>query len=256
MAGYLIFIPAGSPNAQPRQLLADLGLGGLCDDDLPDALPVAVGPTGAGGVLLTWCLSPGAPQLGYYPDDQEWQAMSDRTWWFGREKGQTVTPDSVSRRRLFTSLTTTLADGNEWRIPLARELPRTWGLDPLGRFQRNVQPQFQSFVELSARVYDSLLGAGESLSVNAGDGVPVPEAWEFICRSLAMNYRLCPEIIAAIGLIDDSNFASVLLATAETATINTLLGRYATVAAELVVPAAPAAADLSDSELEPEGIES
>lgn len=254
MAGYLLFIPGGSPNAQPRDLLAGVGLGYLCDDDTPDAIPVSVGPTGAGGVMLAWCTAIGAPRLGYLPDNQEWHAMADRTWWFGHEKGQTVTPDSVSRRRLFTSLTAMLADGNEWRIPIARELPRTWGLDPSGRFQRNVQPQFQGFIELSERVYDRLLGAGE-LSIDAANGVPIPEAWEFICRALSMNYRLAPEMIAALKLVDDGNFTRILLATADVNTINGMLGYGVTAPAEQVATSSPAApAFTADDELEPEGI--
>ena len=215
MAGYLIFIPGGDPHHQSRDLLAGVGLGGLCDDDPADMISCPVGPGGLGGVLLSWQTFIGAPRFAFLPESQDWQPINGGAWWFGRQKDCPITPPDVARRKQYVGLPRVLRDGNEWQIPITASLPRTWGLDRDGAFARTVAPEFREYCEMSARVFHALMASADA--INAGEAITfeLPEAWEYICRALALNYRLSPEIIAALGLIDDSNFVGVLVASTE-----------------------------------------
>lgn len=215
MAGYLLFIPGGDPHRQSTQVLADVGLGGLCDDDKADLVPVSVGPGGVGGALLSWQTFAGAPQFAYLPDSQVWQSMAGGAWWFGRQKDSPITPADVARRKQYTGLNCTLRDGNDWSIPITASLPRVWGLDEHGAFSRVIAPEFREYCELSAGVFQSLMSASQSIDSGESAAVAVAGAWEYLCRALALNYRLCPELVAALGLIDDSNFAYALSTSCE-----------------------------------------
>ena len=223
MAGYLLFIPGASPNAQSRDLLADVGLAQLADDDVADALPCTVGPSGSGGVVLSWQMKLGAPRFGYFPDQQEWTALAGGAWWLGTERESPITPADVSRQRLYASLTAVLRDGNEWRVPIVSELPQLWGCDEKGGLVRRPSPEFAGLIDLGTRAYQSLLRALDTVG-DDGVAAAVPEAWDLIGQALALNYRLCPEIIAHLRLIDDSNFARLLLAAAEPAVIRAVTG--------------------------------
>lgn len=201
---YLIHIPGAEPFPQA---LKEAGLAGLLAEGNPQGVPLA-GPAGMGGMFF-WPKLDGRDCFdGFDLGKQTWRDCGK--FWLGWETGRPVHPEAIGWRKQYLSLPVVLADGNAWQIPIAGRLPRNWGCDSAGKLQLSLKPEFAEFCQLAERVFVAITSAGQG-----EQDLELPEAWDYCCQALALNYRTCPQIIAALGLLDDTNFLDVLAATIE-----------------------------------------
>lgn len=184
----------------------------LDNDSKPQPFEFGRGPDGDVGTFYFWCdptrQSRQMP-LTYNEGIQKWTRAS-QTMWIGEERGLKIEPHDLARLEQYSSLEVMLADGQMWKVPITAHLPRTWGLGVDGAFTRAVRPEFREYCELSEDVWNSVVMGKESDA-----RVQIPKAWDYCCRALALNYRVCPEIVSHLGLIDDSVVAKVLGASIE-----------------------------------------
>lgn len=215
MAHYQVFIPDARPDWSE---LARVGLGGLAEDARPDALFVEHGPDDKPGAIFAWHVvsltNPDAvpARFGYEPRLQEWTPLRAGAFYFGQEPARPITPTCIARVKTYPGLPAMLGDGQEWEIPKTELLPKVWGVDDDGEFSLRIAPKFREYCALSERVFCNFYE--QSQDPAAGD-IVLPEAFEYCCRALALNYRLTKDVISWLGLIDDGNFVNILMASIE-----------------------------------------
>lgn len=233
MPGILYYLPAFP---RPIATAADLAAW----PDLAGALAGAEwsqgatkGPDGGDGLVLAAHPKPGivAPRLAYAREQQTWHRVEappdpgapgpvdppGSAYWFGwwSESASPASPappgpEDLERRQVLPGHRVTLGDGNDWLIP-AIHAPRTaiphtmrlgadrsWRLEPL--------PEYAAIMAEGAHWYR--VAAGEL------DPPPRSEWAEFACRLLALNYRVSPWEISALGLLraSDDQYAAVVAA--------------------------------------------
>lgn len=210
---YLLYIPgvrgAGFPEFQT------LGLGDTLDGSLPTVTSAQPGPDGGTGVFCAWGTLLDQPTLQYLPERQEWRAarpdkehgLAAGRYWVGREKGRAILPATLYRGQNYPSQSVTLADGQVWDIPVARQLPHCWGLNEEGEFARRPRGEFAAFCQRSEAIFREL--------VSGGGEVTLSDSFAYGCAALALNYRLTADLIDFLGLIDDTTAAPLLGATIE-----------------------------------------
>lgn len=214
MASYMVYFP-GARRAD-ASLLDDAGLADLRLDEDPHGLETS-GPDGGRGALLAWQRVDGSdPVMAYDDVRQFWQEAPGGKFWLGAERRRPVTPDDIRRPQTYSSLPAVLADGQTWSIPVAAHMPAIWGCDERGVLVRKVRPEYESYSRAAEQVYRAVYEAGQqAIAGDAPDALPLPDAWDFCCAALGMNYRLAPAVIAFLGLIDDETFVRILHASIE-----------------------------------------
>lgn len=205
MAGLLIYIPGR--HGQNPEMLRDVGLGALLtsDDSGPSfAAVINNGPDGGAGALAFWdALSQDrVPRPTINKESQVWQAakpcgdLQAGRFWLGYEKSRPPTPECLSRRHQHPGEAVTLNDGNEWLIPVARQLPRVLGLDESGNVGSRVDDSYREFFEQAYAIFDlfDLTGDGNAT-------LPHKDGYEFASLALSINYRVNRDVCDFLGLI-------------------------------------------------------
>lgn len=210
-----------------RGVLARFGL----DETLADVETVeqaivtevtGAGPTGKSGVILCGLPVGGhAPfKTGYDPRIQDWAPLGAADGaWLGLEKGNPPTPAELARRRQTRGYGIELADGLAWQIPIVRrpdgstELPRHLGWDAQGRFETRVKEAHRRLWEDAAEVCDWMFEPGATAFQPRERVVTsLDQALDRCVAALALNYRYGRAEQSRLGLIDSTNWASVLAA--------------------------------------------
>ncbi len=207
-----------------RDALARLELAGLLGDPPadPEALPLAGGgPDGGAGRLLWW---PPArtrlegPHEWYRPRlhrDWLWREAprgADRQprYWLGWDPLRPYRPEQLARPHAVPGIDVQMADGNKWCFPVARVLPRVFGLSSGGEWTSQVRPEYAAWVEQAEAMYPRLQRVLESLiEKTQGQTGPaqaettIAQGMDWIAASLAINYRVTRETVGLLGLVDD-----------------------------------------------------
>lgn len=226
MAGYLLFIPGH--RGHDSKVLDSLGAADLVDRGCAPLLQTEhVGPTGKGGTLACWDHG-GHPDLDpvrlYDPDAQTWRPapargeLAEGRYWIGWETARPPRPVDLERDKTLQGRTVELADGNQWLIPIACQLPRTWGASK-SRIVNRYVGYFEAAIEAVTQwlfVSDDGQGYGFRVPLDAGlDG----GMGALVAQSLALNYRLNADVLDALELIDSDCVATVLDAITEGAAL-------------------------------------
>ncbi len=222
MSSYLVYIP-GQP-IRTEQALRDVGLGEIIDPQFPAACcDLSSGPDGSHGLLFYWQdSSNGGAGLSLLPslraEDNDWQPAKAYDgkpagrFWLGKSKVKPVTPDGLLRRNYYGGLPVVLDDGNEWAIPVARQLPHSYGIDEFGRPARKIQSAYINFFDQSQAWLDKFRQyARDRTDPNVADG------WYFAVEAIAMNYRVNQDIADWLQLMGDFTLPMAIAATFEMA---------------------------------------
>jgi len=174
--------------------------------------PIGEGPSGRPGMLGAWmrldgdgssCGTFSAAQQTWIPWPARAGLSTPPNLWLGIELARPIRPQDVARREQHPGEDVVLADGQVWRIPIARGLPHLW--TPNGRVPK---PPYAAFCAEVNRFYQMAMGCSEEVT-----GFTVEFA--FICQTLALNYRLTPDLIGLLGLVDDSTATAIVETTME-----------------------------------------
>lgn len=211
---FLIYIPGpfnGSKEEFERVGITDLG-----DDGSHTITQTDNGPDGKSGTLLGWEMTGGIEAVvpHYQPGLQTWapaaqdelnEELKEGRYWYGLYKDRPVTPKKLKRKTKYLSAEITLCDGNEWLVPIAEHLPHVW--TPRGRV---IKDRFEHYSKLAQRYLDIYAGFSK-----VDEGLLLKEGWDFVCLGLALNYRITPDVIGGLKLIDDTTFSVFAMAAVE-----------------------------------------
>ena len=212
---YLLFFPKSS-TASP-ELLARHHLEGLAEKLGPDFLR-GEGPDGVPGMIATWHYGEG-----HSPDFEnvKWTHFQidgePLGWYLGIQ--ETPTPKDLAVPDQIQGAEVTLGDGNKWVVPQSMYVPKTNRFDSVTRKWRSgPDDRFVDFCheaeKYASRIMEILFQLGNETRLGTPNAKSVQfqldGILDFICRCLAMNYRLTPEIISHLGLLDEKSIARAI----------------------------------------------
>lgn len=214
MAGLLFYFPKAGPKNDVREWFAQAGLGELLvdGDDRPAFVssPMLSGPDGGQGRVAYWTDPRGqrAPNPAAGKDRCTWHAapaegeLPAGRAWIGWETDRPPTPEDLRRKNAPPGVPLELGRFT-WEIPIARDLPQTFGgMDggrPVWRFEFE---RHRLFFEETRRLVEPIV---EQLRREDNDGGRfewnVDEHLTFTLRALEFGYRVNPWILAALNCI-------------------------------------------------------
>lgn len=232
MASYSIYFP-GATGANPSHF-DRVGLPGISDNaQFADVLQH--GPDNGRGLLATWQRGDPATDatLGVHaglrwkeakPDEA--RGLAKGRFWIGIDSAKPVRPEDLERPKTerINGHWRRLDDGNRWMIPAVPCLPHTMGLHPdTGAFAARVGDEHAAFaaraMSYAVEMFRALDALGPLLDVrpdmaqHEGLVVTIEDAWSHACEALAINYRVTPEIVDALELLDKQAMLNVIMAT-------------------------------------------
>lgn len=221
MSSYLIYLP-GLPHeiGDRHQRLRDVGLGFLLEPDdnvrsvdFTETNLRDLGPDDGNGVLVSFSnrdYPEAMPRKLLKASEHDWtpakpdpdKGLAAKRFWLGKPKGQRVQPEHITRPKLYHSEAVKLADGQEWLMPIARQLPHAFRLDDEGRLARQVRPEMVDYFDASQRFYDMFV----NLDADKTMDTVFEGGWSFASRGLGMNYLVNRDILDWLSLVDDTCF--------------------------------------------------
>lgn len=226
MASFLVYIPGVTGASLDH--LSRVGLGGLLDPHVsPDCTDMLRHtPDGTQGVVFYWIdhLNPiNTPfHLGNHADI-DWSPAKPKgdlqagRFYLGLCKGQRVTPDALLRTGNLGGAEVTLEDGQQWKIPTAKLLPKKYTIDEVsGAPVCRVATKYQQYFDLSYRNYLAIMRQDPSHDVS------VTGAWDFAEMALNWNYRITADVIDWLELIGDASMLYLLAAAYDSALIEAI----------------------------------
>lgn len=230
MSGLLYYLPQRS-HVELAQA-AELGLGHAFERDLSPRGVSANGPDGGAGVVI--CDATRVAKLGHYADCQEWMKIpqSPADAWVGRFINEPVKPEDLARDEQLGGHPVTLADGQQWLVPVARGLAetddgqRTWYQAVPTRMRLDEQSgdwtegeiveRYRPLWSIATAWWDRFYASAEE---------DFEESFDFARRAdaaaevLAVNYRLGRAEVSLLGLFDAQAPVAVLHATVDMPTM-------------------------------------
>lgn len=198
MKRFLYFL-AGATGTPAHRVIASYGIAQAFPLGCPiSAQQVWGGPGGSDGIVV----SCGAGDCRYLPDEQIWTKIGDIVW-IGMAKDATQLPSPQDlERSVVMGKPLKLCDGREWHIPVVctfngeTKLRRAIGLDEYG-VAVLILDMYHRDLFLSAKALQYICVQG------AGMQVAISKYRAFAEQVLAVNYRIGPKEIAALGLLKD-----------------------------------------------------
>lgn len=205
---FMVYFP-GKVGANKKHF-GDAGCAELCHGEEAFAR-VQSGPDGRGGMLAFLRQRPDQQHPGYKPSQQTWWPVKDGEtvrYWIGIVNDDPPTPDDLARNNQVRGELLELEDGKLWRMPVAMQAPRVYGLGTDGEEKTEFAPRFREWID---RVYD--IGIRRHMF---GEGLPAEqireegeyrivsfdrnERLQLVAESLAFNYRVNAPLCRALGL--------------------------------------------------------
>jgi hypothetical protein len=120
-----------------------------------------------------------------------------------------VTPADLARNRQLPGLPVKLQDGQEWLIPIAKQLPHKIELDADGEPVRRILGRYAAFYAEAGKYYDLLRG------YRSGEPLTIAGAFAFAVEALALNYRINRDVADFLELFTEENILWTIGATFE-----------------------------------------
>ena len=231
----LYYIPGDPGRGFDLAAVRRLGLGYAFES--PELTPRGVrgGPDDGNGTIVA--ASSDAAQVGYFPDRQTWQRISEKLLaggvWVGFDRNNPPRPEELVRKQPLGGHWVELADQRQWLIPAARSwmeqegqlrwlstLPTASLLDAEGNWtEGGVVARYQRLWATAERWWD--VRAGLAIAEPDSDTEETPEGGrrrEFsfaelndaATLALATNYRIEKIEAAVLGLLSTTSIVAVL----------------------------------------------
>lgn len=212
-----------------RSLLASRGLAvGLADcETLHDCCRceiVGQGPDGNPGMIVGAKSAEPPRMLGYYPAEQNWTQLNEGLW-IGLDAKFPPTPQDLARAKPTPGHLVTLADGQDYEIPVIRQLdgaptlPRDMFWNENGAFEMQLQAAYQGLWEKALRVGRLFY---EPTAVDFGT-IDLEEALALCVEFLGVNYRFGRDEQRALRLVTTANWEKILGAVVDKPRIEAIL---------------------------------
>lgn len=228
MSSYFLFFPVKGKDVLKKDAAHFEGAGfdpAWCDIFQAGNV-IGKSPSGGKGVVYT-------PRgtAGYFPDRQHWEKR-DGYWlgWSVDKQGRPIppTPAGCLRHENHGGVPVKLADGQEWLVPIAQQLPHAHTYDAKsGQWQRLVKDPFREYWDETLKFYMAWVASftgEEPGSVESTWG----QAANFATLAIGLNYYLTPGLMSEFGLFDDAALQRVQEAAMEAAAILTVAAQKKT----------------------------
>ncbi|QDT26797.1 hypothetical protein Enr10x_21070 [Gimesia panareensis] len=165
------------------------------------------GPGDLPGQIVSWGSS---ECLAYLPEQQTWtpappdpkREQPAERYWIGRPKGQLPGPKDLARKAdsTYDGIPMRLGDGNNWVMPNALRFPHYLGYDESGHYDRFPANECRS-------LYDRTLWALDHAQQVMRNETEFDDqrTFEYVIEMLAINYRICPQLVSMLQLFNDAN---------------------------------------------------
>lgn len=209
MAGYFLFFEhkgKGNPGKSPAHFETAGFDPAWCS--VWEAGPViGKSPSGRPGVVYT---PRGA--AGYFPERQHWEKR--KGYWLGwaaDKQGHPLppTPADCLRHAHHGGVPVKLADGREWLVPIAHQLPHEHTYDAKGKsWARKIKEPFREYWEQTLKLYTAWVASFTGEETGSVEST-WSQAANFGALALSFNYYLTPELIGDFGLFDDEAIRAI-----------------------------------------------
>lgn len=219
MAG-LIYYLAGK-RAVSEEDLRKAGLGYALDGaGGPSHVAAEKGPDGGAGVMFTLPDARGEnPPVQALAASARWTRIPDVAGaWVGFDPKDPPGPGDLCRREKMVGHDVEMGDGRKWTVPVAIRfpegtcLPRSLSWDGSRWAQGDVVPRYRELFAAAQRIWDNLVNATKPGEEAGEVTVTLSEEAGVCACALAVNYRLGPAEISALGLFDEQSEANAALA--------------------------------------------
>jgi hypothetical protein len=207
---FLLYIPGET--RQSRAVLDDAGFGDLLKAGDPDPLvtiPDCVGPdqktTGAIVLPFSDADESNNPPLGYLPDRQTWVPIAASDCWVGWVTASPPTADDLARSTPLPHAgpMIRLGDNRPWSIPSCLDQRQVMVPTATGSWTTDDRPRWPELYAMAAPLLDTLEAAmRREVSEETPLTIDNAAATTFLAELLCINYRLTPQVIGALGLLD------------------------------------------------------
>lgn len=217
MAGLLLFFPSERVEKDLPALFARTGLAELLDphDDQPGVVEdlIPCGPSRTAGTLCHWPTARGEQaQPVIASDRQTWYEAKPRDGlpkgrvWIGYETARRPRPVDLQRTKLHPGQAVRLADGQDWLVPIVRELPQLYGYDDDGELATRFDvPRYQDVFDRTWQWCERIRGAAIQEQAAEGQSFRVSfdrrDYFAYVADLLALHYRINRDVVDALGLL-------------------------------------------------------
>lgn len=244
----MLFVPG--EDSPDDALLDRIGLPSLRNTGVPIHWHGVLrdGPDGGAGMICCWMsghrgrdADPGAHQSMLWtpakPDKS--RLLSGGRFYFGINPSSPPSPKDLALPKRFPGYEVQCADGNEWHVPSAIKLPHEHGINTDGEWERRVARRYKAFFDRAMQYGVDIFGQVDAAEVLraahpelADDDVIGSITLEGVdshcCEALALNYRVTPEIVDFLGLLDDVAMFAIISATIDLPQIHEVIAQKKT----------------------------
>lgn len=216
MSGFLYFLESCQVG-QVHDLLPKSGLRYVLTPSLMSR-EASTGPGAMSGVVVADSNHVAASDLGFFPDRQTWRRKPGQEGVWVGVGGVKPGPEDLQLPVLLSGADVIMGDGQSWRVPFARYLPRMMELDDQGRWVvGNVVERYRSLYEIAIEWLDAKTSVFQWMDDHDGSADEYQDQrleldWLF-SRSvdvLAANYAIGPVESSFLGLFVTGSRFSVL----------------------------------------------
>ena len=200
---FLVHIPNGKQGISAQEAMESVGLGELAHG--VDVLP-SDGPDG-GGVMIGWLDSTNADAR-YLPDEQTWVPASTQwggelgRYWVGLWNDSPPTENELRRPDHRRGAQIKLGNGEHWSVATPNTIQHFPHFDAEGKLAQVPDAQFNWLTTDLDKFKASRITQNEDDPTSVFVSFDFEEDFDFICRLLQVNYRVTPEVIAQMKLLD------------------------------------------------------
>jgi hypothetical protein len=217
MRSFLYYLPGAAGGGSGN--LAALGLADRLAGPGLSTRGVLGGPDGGNGSIVGIVAVGRETEVGYFPDRQTWVKPAGKDYWLGWEEASPPTPGDLARPSQLPGHPVTLADGQEWVVPIARLLPRALGLAADGSEVQETLPRYRHLCATTDRFWEWHREMWAARAAEARGEAPEPyrsptedELWQAASEALGVNYRVSRVELAALRVLTVPNAVAIIWA--------------------------------------------
>jgi hypothetical protein len=223
LAGFLYF---RSSDTRPitKDGIAKLGLSYAFSGHVTTRPTAATSPSGKSGLVLAEEARHDGKTVGYFPDQQTWRKFPSvegrPECWVGYWNDAKPGPLDLARVKQLKGVPLTLADGNQWDIPIVRSfdgaqqewisrLPSAWVCDENGDLVPGTEPKaaYAHLWELTAPLADKILAIASGDEV---DWVPDAQVGKVVKALLQTNYHVDATEIGLLEIVGGEDAFAII----------------------------------------------
>jgi hypothetical protein len=166
----------------------------------------------------------------WVPAEELDEDLPAKRFWVGIDRDRPTVPSDLAWKRQHDGNWMILADGNPWLIPAAIRLPHKYKLGPGGKAERVIADQYAEFYRLAEQHMTTIFRELDLLDVLSGENpdkelsaepvaIAIEDGVRFCWTAMQLIYRVNPDILSALEVLDDQSLQRVIAGAIDLPTI-------------------------------------